>query len=346
MSAFAASRAGERIEARETAASRWLPLLLSAIAAGLAAVAVLGPLVTGVIEYRVTETLRNQTIGLDAASLFFVAPLALLSALLIRRAHVAGLAIALGIGAYTAYMFLQYALGPDYAHFPGNHERLFPLVLFLFAAGWIVVAAAWSAIDADRLPVSSSRDRPIGRFLLPALALAAFSRYVPQLMDWMSSSPEDEIYLAGPGFSWVIAMLDLGVFLPATVATCIGLVRRAPWAHKALYTVVGWFGLVGPAVAAMAIAMYVNDDPIASGGNVIFMSVLGGLFLLLALYVFRPLLAHGAPPSGALAAPSVVAPELTRTFPKPRRGQIAMRDRQRGRSVDVNERRRHDPRSL
>ena len=294
MSALAALRAGEGIEARETAASRWLPLLLSALAAGLAAVALLGPLVTGVVDYRVTETLRNQTIGLDAVSMFFVAPLALLSALLIRRAHIAGPAIALGVGAYTAYMLLQYAVGPDYAHFPGNNERLFPLVLSLFAAGWIVVLAAWSKIDVARLPVSSRRDRLIGRFLLPLLALAAFSRYVPQLMDWMSSSPEDENYLAGPGFSWAIAMLDLGVFLPATVATCVGLVHRAPWAHKALYTVVGWFGLVGLAVAAMAITMYVNDDPIASGGNAIFMTVLGGLFLVLATYVFRPLLAWRA----------------------------------------------------
>lgn len=165
-------------EARETAASRWLPLLLSALAAGLAAVALLGPRVTGVVDYRVTETLRNQTIGLDAVSMFFVAPLALL----IRRAHIAGLAIALGVGAYTAYMFLQYAVGPDYAHFPGNNERLFPLVLSLFAAGWIVVLAAWSKIDVERLPVSSRRDRLIGRFLLSLLALAAFSRYVPQLM--------------------------------------------------------------------------------------------------------------------------------------------------------------------
>lgn len=292
MSALASFRAGERIASRETAASRWLPLLLSALAAGLAAVALLGPLVTGVVDYRVTETLRNQTIGLDAVSLFFVAPLALLSALLIRRAHVAGLAIALGIGSYTAYMFLQYAVGPDYAHLPGNNERLFPLVLFLFAAGWIVVRAAWSTIDVERLPDSARRDRLIGRFLLPVLALVAFSRYVPQLMDWMSSSPDDENYLAGPGFSWAIATLDLGVFLPITAAACVGLVRRTRWAHKALYTVVGWFGLVGPAVASMAIVMYVNDDPIASGANAIFMSVLGGLFLVLAVYVFRPLLAR------------------------------------------------------
>ena len=42
----------------------------------------------------------------------------------------------------------------------------------------------------------------------------------------------------------------------------------------------------------MAIVMYLNDDPIASGASAIFMSVLGGLFLLLAVYVFRPLLAR------------------------------------------------------
>ena len=57
------------------------------------------------------------------------------------------------------------------------------------------------------------------------------------------------MYLAGPAFSWAIALLDLGVFLPLTVATCVGLARGRPWAQKALYTVAGWFGLVGLAVA-------------------------------------------------------------------------------------------------
>jgi hypothetical protein len=271
-------------------ASRWLALILFAIALGLAAVALVGPLMTELIEYRVTETLRNQTIGLDAVSLFFVAPLALLAALLALRGHVAGPVLALGIGAYTAYMFLQYILGPDYAHLRGNNELLFPLVLFLFAAGWGVALMAWNAADVQRLRRSRRRERLIGRIVLPVLALAAFSRYVPQLMDWMSSSPEDKNYLAGPSFSWAIAMLDLGVFLPASVATCVGLVRGTRWAQKALCTVVGWFGLVGPAVAAMAITMYVNDDPIASGGNTVFMIVLGLAFLTLAVFVYWPLL--------------------------------------------------------
>lgn len=127
---------------------------------------------------------------------------------------------------------------------------------------------------------------------MPLLAFFAFSRYVPALADWMSPRPEDPGYLAGPTFSWTIAMLDLGVFLPATVAACVGLGRRTPWAHKALYAVVGWFALVGPAVAGMAITMYVNDDPNASGLNAIFMTTLGSLFAVLGLLLFLPLFAR------------------------------------------------------
>ena len=289
------SRPSRDAAPRPAARPRLLPATLAAIALGLAAVAVLGPLVTGLVDYRVTETLTNQTIGLDAASLVLAAPLALVAAVLVLRGNDAGAALALGIGAYVAYMFVQYILGPDYAGLPGNNERLFPLALLLFTAGWGSALAAWTSLDVDRLPRAPRRDRLVGRAILPVLALAAFGRYVPQLLDWMSSSPSDEGYLAGPSFSWAIALLDLGVFLPATVATCVGLVRHAPWAQKALYLVAGWFGLVGPAVAAMAAAMYVNGDPNASGGAAVFMGVLGGAFLALALYVFRPLAAARRP---------------------------------------------------
>ena len=68
-----------------------------------------------------------------------------------------------------------------------------------------------------------------------------------------------------------------------------GLLRGTAWAHKALYTLVGWFGLVGPAFAAMAIAMEANNDPNASFGSTAFMIALGIAFLTLAVYVYRPL---------------------------------------------------------
>jgi hypothetical protein len=284
------SPVASRATAETRAASQhWLAAGLLTIAAGLAVVALLGPLAFEVIEYRVTETLRNQTIGLDAVSLFVVAPLALLAAVLVLRGRVAGPALALGIGAYTSYMFVQYILGPDYADLPGNNERLFPLALLLFTSGWAVALAGWRSSDVARIPRSRRRDRVLGRVVLPVLGFLAFFRYLPALADAMSSTPADEGYLAGPSFFWAIAMLDLGVFLPLTVVACVGLVRDAPWAQKALHAVVGWFGLVGPAVAAMAMAMYINDDPTGSAALALFMTGLGLAFALLAVVIYRPL---------------------------------------------------------
>jgi hypothetical protein len=272
---------------------RPLALGLIVIALGLMTLALLGPLGSSVIDYRVTQTLRNQVIGLDGVSLFVVAPLALFAARLVLRQRVLGAVLALGIGTYTSYMLIQYVLGPDYGHLAGNNQRLFPLCLVVFTAGWLVAMTAWHAVDSEALRSSRHRERLIGRVVLPVLALVAFIRYVPSLADWMSSTPIDKGYLAGPAFAWTIALLDLGVFLPATVMACVGLVRGAAWARKTLYLVVGWFGLVGPAVAAMAITMYINDDPNASGGNAIFMTALGLAFVALALLVFRPLLQSG-----------------------------------------------------
>ena len=120
-------------ETRATA-SRGLVFGLVVIAVGLVAVALLGPLVSGVIDYRVTETLRNQLIELDAVSLFVVAPLGLAAAALVLRGRMLSFALALGIGAYTSYMFVQYIVGPDYGHLVG----MAPLGLVLFALALVV----------------------------------------------------------------------------------------------------------------------------------------------------------------------------------------------------------------
>ena len=270
---------------------------LLAIAGGLVAVALLGPLVGGPIDYHVSETLRHQTIGLDAASLLIVAPLALVAALLTRRKHAGGPALALGVGAYTSYMLLQYIVGPEYLERPGDNELLFPLYLALFALGWGSAVLAWRALRTDRLPAPGRRERVLAKAVLPLFAFLAFSRYLPVLADVMGGAPRDSGYRAGPTFFWTIATLDLGVFLPATVITCAAVVRGREWAPKALYLVAGWFGLVGPAVAAMAIAMYLGDDPNATVAATLLMTMLGLAFAALACLTYQPLFAPRRPRS-------------------------------------------------
>lgn len=297
MSAIAHHRIRPAAAARSALGLRMLVAAgLAALAAGLATLAALGPLLLDVVDYRVTETLRNQTIGLDVVSLAVVAPVALVAAVLTARGRAAGPALALGIGAYVTYMQLQYVLGPDYLGLAGNNERIFPLCVALFALGWLVTLGAWTELVRHTLPFTRRRDRLLGRVVLPLLAAAAFVRYVPELAGIMAGSGSDG-YRAGPSFFWAIALLDLGVFLPLTVLTCVGLVRGATWARRALLAVAGWFAFVGAAVAAMAIAMVANGDPTASTGNAVFMVALGAAFAALALSLTWPLLSgrEGAP---------------------------------------------------
>jgi hypothetical protein len=290
----------------KASANRWLGIGLIALAAGLAVNSLLGPLVTDVIRYHVTTLLLNQTTGLDAVSLALVAPLSVVAGLLVLRRHPIGPVLALAPAIYAAYMFPQYILGPDYLRLEGNNELLFPLHLALFSLGGAVALLAWRAVDAERVPRISRRKGQLVGGVLLALAAFLVVRWVPALLDAVSDEPSGADYLEGPTFFWTIALLDLGVALPTTVTTGVGLVRDAAWARKAMYAVVAWFALVGAAVAGMNIAMYVNDDPNASGTGVVAFTLYAFVFVSFAAYLYRPLFC--APPNARVRAPAIRLP--------------------------------------
>jgi hypothetical protein len=137
--------------------------------------------------------------------------------------------------------------------------------------------------------VSPGIERLAGRWLLPAAAVLVFIRYPAGLADWMSARPTAQDYLAGPTFGWTIALLDLGIALPATVAVCIGYRRGFEAARRGLYAILGWYALVGTAVAAMAIAMQSRGEPSMTVGQMAFMTALGTLLVSLAAGTYAAL---------------------------------------------------------
>ena len=274
--------------------ARWLGVSLFAVAASLVAVSVLGPLVFGVIHWRIRPTILSQLYGLDAVSLGVVAPLAALAGALSFRGRPLGALLGFGPAAYTVYMVPQYVLGPDYAHVAGDNERWFPLLLALFVLGVVGATLAWTQLRTSELRGSCKIESLVGRRLLPAAAIVVYIRYIPALADWMSTSPVAKDYVAGPNFSWTIALLDLGVALPATAAVCIGYRHAAAWARPGLYALTGWFALVGVAVAGMAIAMQLRGDPAMTVMQMIVMTVLGAALSALAVVLYAPVLRRGA----------------------------------------------------
>jgi hypothetical protein len=229
----------------------------------------LGPLAADVVDYPVSRTVANQTVGLDAVTLVVVAPLAALAAVLTRRRHPAAPFLAVVVGAYTAYMFVQYVVGPDHPRYPG----VLLLQTGLFTLGWVVAATGWTAARAVALPEVGAHVR--GRQALVLFALAAFVvlRYLPAVPGSAEGALIPEGSRADPAMFWTIFLMDVGVFVPLVVAAGVAHRRGAGWAARALPVVVGWFALVTLVVLAMSVVMVLDGDPYAGPGLVALFAV-------------------------------------------------------------------------
>ena len=269
------------------AARRTFGVLLFVLGAVLVLNTVLGPLVTGVIDYPIAETGRNQLIGLELVSVALVAPLCVVAGVLALCAHRAAGVLGFGPAAYTAYMFVQYVLGPEYRAY--NVAALFQIAIF--GLGGAVALLAWTGTDVARLPVlTRARERVYGVLLL-ALATFVATRYTVALTG--AGDPIAAEFAESPTFYWTIVLLDLGVVVPATAVAGAALIRGARAAHTALYAILGWFALVPPSVAAMGATMVANEDPYASAGQTAVLGVASVVFVAVAVWIYRPLLSGG-----------------------------------------------------
>ncbi len=277
-------------------ARRALIALLVTLAGGLTANALLGPLLLGVIDYRWSETINNQGIGLDAVALVAVVPLCLVAAWLVNRGRTAGAALALGPAAFALYMMPQYVIGPEYLAEPGNNERFFALHYALFAVAGGVFLLAWNAVRSDELPaLSPTRRRGAIAFLFVFPFFLIFGIYLKSFADAVSETPARAEYIENPTPFWVISFLDLAIAAPAAAVSGWGLFRRFGWASKALYALVGWFALVPPSIAVMSLVMLAKDDPGGSAGGAISFTAFAVVFATFAAWLYLPLLRPDRP---------------------------------------------------
>lgn len=253
-----------------------------ALALGLIVNSVLGPLGLKVIDYPISGTLLNQVIGLEIVSLGLVVPMALLAGMLALRGRRGAATLALGPATYSAYMLVQYVLGPEYPAYTA--VALFHTGLFTLSA--LLVGWAWQSASREPLPHLSARERRVNATVLWLLALFILSRYSGALTGGRLPAEFAQAHT----FYWSIFLLDLGLVVPATVAIGIGLVRGSRVAQRASYAVLLWYALVPPSVAAMSLSMLVNDDPHTSLGQALALSMFAIVFMVLAARLCRPLL--------------------------------------------------------
>jgi hypothetical protein len=276
---------------------RWLVPASFVLGAGTAINSLLGPIGFDVIRYHYGESMINQAIGLDAVAVVLAAPLAIVAGLLIAKGHRAGPALLFAPATFAAYMMPQYIIGPDYLQLPGNNENFILFHIGLFILATTILVGAWNAIDRDQLRPNLRRsDQRRACVLLALAAFIAFGRWLPGIADALKHPPANKSYLDNPTAFWVVGFLDLGVVVPVAIVTSMALLRGSPWARSAAYAVIGWFSLVPASVAAMAMVMEANADPLGTAANTATMITAAVVLSTGAIAMYRPLFHRSAKP--------------------------------------------------
>jgi hypothetical protein len=276
---------------------RQLTVGLALLGAGIAAAAVLGPLVTGVLEYRTSELARNQIVGGDAAALVVVAPVCVALAVLAARGHRAAPVLALAPAFFALYLYSQLIMGNEYGQLPGNVERFFPLLLaVVLVAAWVAVAA-WRAVPESSLPATTRRyDRIVGTVLLLLAAYVLVGIHLGTYLDVVRDTPTDEQYLSAPTAFWAVKLWDLSVVVPGAAVVGVGMLRGRQWASKPMYGLLGGYLLLGCSVTGMAWTMYAQGDPGSSLAQALTLTVAVALLAVAAARLYRPLFRSAAVP--------------------------------------------------
>jgi hypothetical protein len=277
--------------ARATGQQRGYGVLLLSLAAALLANTAIGPLGTGLVSYPLSASLRNQLIGLEVVTVLLVVPWCLAAGLLALRGRPQAALFGFAPAAYTAYMFIQYVLGPEYGEY--RLVALFHVALVTLSGG--LSLWAWSlSLDVPLPALSHRRERAYGVVLL-ALTAFVVVRYLGALAGSVTGAPIPQEFADARTFYWSIVLLDLGVVVPGTLVAGVALLRGCRLGHRAMYAATGWFALVPPSVAAMAVVMLAQDDPNASVATVIVLGLAALAFVAFAVTVSVRLLRTDLP---------------------------------------------------
>jgi hypothetical protein len=238
-----------------------------------------------VVRYPISTSMSNQLLGLEIVTVVLVVPWTATAGALVLRQDPRGPLLSLGPTSYTAYMFVQYVLGPEYGAYSG--VVVLHMAVFVLASGLTLVA--WSRAQLDPAPFTTARQRRWTSVALLGLAGFVLMRYLPTFVGAFTHEPIAAEFRDARTFFWSIVLLDLGVVVPLTTAGAVALGRGTEAGRRAVYGIVGWFALVPPSVTAMAAVMLVRDDPNASAPTLVLLIVATLAFWMLAGRVFGPL---------------------------------------------------------
>lgn len=258
----------------------------------LLALVVLGPLGTGSIEYRSSESAIMQIEGNDLTNLIVMVPLLLIGGALalMRRDGAKYFLILTPIT--VMYYALSVGIGQEWGNvnYPGNVERYFFLFLALIIGGLILLVGSLSMFSRRDAPKFRTKGLRVFVGLTVLFLLLFGAMWVMQTIEVINTGDmADGSYSAAPTSFWAIRYLDLGISIPVGFIASFMLLSKPERAYSLVLLFFGFFVTTATAVNAMALMQLLNNDPAAQslGPGIAIFAILGALSYGLLYYMVR-----------------------------------------------------------
>jgi len=233
-------------------------------AAVLVVIAALGPLGTGDIEYRTSQSGVWQLEGQDVANLIVMVPALLIGSIfyLFRRDGSKYFLILTPIT--LMYAGMSIGIGQEWGNpeYPGNIEKYSWLFLILVIGGLILLVATLSMFSKEDCPHFRPRGLRIYVAVMSIFLLLFAMMWISELFEVISTgSTSSGSYEATPTVWWVVRYFDLGITIPLGFIALFLLLKRPESSYSIVLLAFGFFVTMGTAVSSMGWIMFINDDP-------------------------------------------------------------------------------------
>lgn len=256
----------------------------------LIVIAALGPLGTGAIEYRTSQSGVWQLQGQDVANLVLVMPALLIGGILCLLRKNSSKYFLILAPVTLMYAGMSIGLGQEWSNpdYVGNIEEYSWLFLVLVIGGLILLVATPSMFTKEDTPEFRPNSLRIYVTVMSIFLLLFAVMWISELVEVTSTgATASGSYESTPTVWWVIRYMDLGITIPLGFIALFLLLRRQESSYPVVLLAFGFFVTTGTAVNAMGWIMFINDDPEFQPGALVIFSVLGLLSYAGFLYLVK-----------------------------------------------------------
>lgn len=233
----------------------------------VATLAVLGPLILGVIHYPMSQSGVWQAMGVDAVNLLVMVPVLVLGGtlLLMRRDGAKYFLILAPVTLFS--LAIEAGAGQEWSKYAGNAQQFAWLYIVEVIVALVLLVGALPMFSEKDAPAFNRRGLRIYVAFVTLLLVLFTVMWLQELVQVSTTgNTTSGSYQNSPAAFWAVRFMDLGVTIPLGFLGMYLLLTRPAKAYALVLLFFGFFVTMGTSVTAMGLVMFLNHDPEAQAG--------------------------------------------------------------------------------